>query len=155
MLYVKKNLSPTALVAAALCLQACASITSGSQQSISVTTEPVVGATCQLNNDAGSWFVNSTPGSVTVHREASDLTIVCKKGDLHGTARVESTTKSLAFGNILAGGIIGAAVDRSNGSAFDYPTLITVPVSKKGSHIVIAPPPEPEPPSSNEPGYHR
>ena len=143
------------LILATIGLQACASITSGSSQSVSISTEPVSGATCQLTNDAGSWFVNATPGSVTIHREASDLTVICKKDKLHGTARVESTTKALAFGNILAGGIIGAAVDRSNGAAFDYPTLINVPISLKGSSIVIAPPPEPESKESSEPGYRR
>lgn len=137
-----KNTRNSILILGLLSLQACASMTSGSQQSLSVTTEPVTGATCQLNNDAGSWFIPSTPGSVTVHREASDLTVVCKKGALSGTARVVSFTKGVAYGNILAGGLIGAAIDRSNGSAFDYPALIGVPMSTKGTFTEILPPEE-------------
>ena len=34
--------------------------------------------------------------------------------------------KRMAFGNILAGGIIGAAVDMGTGSAYDYPSLISL-----------------------------
>lgn len=37
-----------------------------------------------------------------------------------------SHTKSLAFGNILFGGVIGAAVDVGSGAAYDYPSLISV-----------------------------
>jgi len=36
----------------------------------------------------------------------------------------------MAFGNILAGGIIGAAVDVGTGSAYDYPPSIEVMLSK-------------------------
>lgn len=32
----------------------------------------------------------------------------------------------MAFGNILFGGVIGAAVDAGSGAAYDYPTLISV-----------------------------
>jgi len=32
----------------------------------------------------------------------------------------------MAFGNIIAGGIIGAGIDMSTGAAYDYPSLITV-----------------------------
>lgn len=133
---------------ALLSLTACASITAGNDQSLSITTSPEAGATCELSNDAGKWFVSSTPGSVVVIRDAADLTVICKKGNLSGTARVVSFTKSLAFGNILAGGIIGVAVDRGTGAAFDYPALINVPISKEGSSIVIEPPPVPKQPES-------
>jgi hypothetical protein len=39
---------------------------------------------------------------------------------------VASHVRGLAFGNILIGGAIGVAVDAGNGSAFDYPDLITI-----------------------------
>ncbi|MFC7513877.1 hypothetical protein ACFQUU_02545 [Herbaspirillum sp. GCM10030257] len=54
-----------------------------------------------------------------------------------GMAAVKSSTKSMAFGNIIFGGIIGAAVDTSSGAAYDYPTLISVIM---GESIVQAPP---------------
>lgn len=126
----------------------CASVTSGNDQSLSVATAPEVAAQCQLSNDAGTWFVPTTPGSVMVERDASDMTVICRKGAMSGTARVASETKALAFGNILAGGIIGAAVDRGTGAAFDYPALITVPVQKGGLETDLRPKPAAQAPSA-------
>jgi hypothetical protein len=108
------------------CLSSCASMTTGTNQSISINTEPDKGATCELNNDKGTWYIPSTPGSVIVHRAYSDLNIVCRKGEKTGNTIVKSTTKGMAFGNILVGGIIGTGVDMSTGAAYDYPTAISV-----------------------------
>lgn len=116
--------------ASILSVSACASIVDGSQQSVSVTTiargAGVAGASCELNNDKGTWYVN-TPGSVTVHRSYDALNVKCEKpGMAPGIAAVESHTKGMAFGNIIAGGIIGGAVDMSTGAAYDYPNPIVV-----------------------------
>jgi hypothetical protein len=112
---------------------ACASITEGNKQSVSVTTAPVAGAGCSLTNDGGTYFVTQTPGSVIVTRSAADMVITCKKdGHQDATVSVASVTKALAFGNIIAGGLIGAAIDRGTGAAFDYPAMITVPMMPVG-----------------------
>jgi uncharacterized protein YceK len=109
----------------------CASIVTGSNQSLSVesatqTGQNVVGATCKLVNDKGSWFLN-TPGTVTVQRSYNDLNVACTKdGHEPGVAAVKSTTKGMMAGNILFGGIIGAGVDASTGAAYDYPSIIRV-----------------------------
>lgn len=108
---------------------ACASVVEGNRQTVSVETPPVQEARCTLVNDGGTYFVSSTPGSVTVTRSAQDLVVTCERSGFEGrTVSVSSTTKALAFGNILAGGLIGAAIDRGTGAAFDYPALITVPL---------------------------
>ena len=39
-------------------------------------------------------------------------------------------TEGAAFGNIIAGGIIGAAIDMSNGSAYRYPANVLVKVER-------------------------
>ena len=109
----------------------CASIVTGSNQSLSVesatqTGQNVVGATCKLVNDKGNWFLN-TPGTVTVQRSYNDLNVSCtKEGHEPGITTVKSTTKGMMAGNILFGGIIGAGVDASTGAAYDYPSLIKV-----------------------------
>ena len=46
-------------------LNNCASITESKNQSMSVSTGEVTGAMCTLSNSKGSYYVNSTPGSVT------------------------------------------------------------------------------------------
>jgi hypothetical protein len=117
----------------------CASIVSGHNQSVSVETrhsgQSITGANCTLTNNKGTWFVTS-PGSVTVHRSFQDMTVNCEKaGDQPGALTVKSSTKGMAFGNILFGGVIGAGVDIGTGAAYDYPPLITV---EMGQSIIPA-----------------
>lgn len=121
---------PPLLTVAALAVSGCASIVTGSDQSMSVQTAPVSGAECKLTNDKGSWFVPSTPGSVTVHRAYGPLTVECKKDGYAGLMKADSATKGMMAGNILFGGPIGAAVDAGTGAGYDYPAVITVPMKK-------------------------
>jgi hypothetical protein len=125
-------------------LPGCASIVSGHNQSLSVETRlkgfPVAGANCKLSNDKGTWFV-TTPGSTLVRRSMEDIAVRCEKESTQpGIASVKSSTKGMAFGNILFGGVIGAGVDVASGAAFDYPPLITV---EMGESIFIVPPAPP------------
>jgi len=54
-------------------------------------------------------------------------TVICNKdGHDAGTVTVDSGVKSMAFGNILFGGIIGADADADIEAAFDYPTSMQV-----------------------------
>lgn len=109
-----------------LSLSACASLTTGQNQPLSVNTFPNSGASCKLVNDKGTWHVPSTPASVVVNRAHGDLSVTCNKNELNGSTVVKSKVKGMAFGNIIAGGIIGAAVDAGTGSAYDYPSEIIV-----------------------------
>lgn len=120
----------------------CASITGTTGQSISVETlmkngKSVTGASCELTNSKGKWFVN-TPGTVAIRRSNDDMSILCKKDDLDpGLATVVSDTKGMMWGNIIAGGGIGALVDHNTGAAYEYPALIQIMM---GSNIKIEPP---------------
>lgn len=112
-------------------LTGCASIVSGANQSVSVDTGEVDGATCELQNDKGKWYVNKTPGSTVVHRSYKKLKVDCKKSGYKMTTKeINSKTKAMAFGNVLFGGGIGAGVDIATGSAYDYPTNISLPMQK-------------------------
>ena len=107
----------------------CASIVNGQNQSVSIDTPGCSPANCKLTNDKGTWFV-TTPGSVTVRRAFGNMTVVCsKEGYVPVTSSVGSSTKAMAFGNILFGGAIGAGVDIGTGAAYDYPELIDVPLA--------------------------
>jgi hypothetical protein len=118
------SLLPLALLAG------CASITHGTSQSIAVDSNPR-GASCTLNNGNGTYYIKETPASVTVQRSASALTVTCDKdGGYHGAATSDSHTKAMAFGNIIAGGIIGGAVDAGTGAAYDYPPSVFVNLTK-------------------------
>lgn len=106
----------------------CASILGGTKQKVSVSTGQVIGATCDLENNAGKWHINQTPANIEIHRSAQDLKVHCQKpGYQHMHAKFSSKTRTLAYGNvIMIGGIIGASIDMANGAAYDYPNNITV-----------------------------
>ncbi len=115
----------------AVALGGCAAITTGTSEPLSVetlaSTGEVTGATCKLVNSKGVWFVSSTPGSVTVHSAYGPLDVTCKKaGQKPGLATVDSATKGMISGNLLFGGLIGAAIDAGTGVGYDYPALIQV-----------------------------
>lgn len=110
----------------------CSTLTgSGTTQAVSVQTfeadgKDVEGARCDLSNDEGTWFV-STPGSTVVRRSNRDLQVICRKQGVDaGSAAVASKTKGTMFGNIIFGGGVGAIIDHSNGSAYEYPALIRI-----------------------------
>lgn len=110
----------------------CASIVSGTSQTISVVTPPTSGATCKLSNNKGAWYVNQTPDSVTVHRSYGDLSATCRKsGFSTATKTFKSSTKGMAFGNVLFGGLIGGGVDVADGAAYSYPETIVVPMHRR------------------------
>lgn len=120
----------------------CASITGTTGQSVSIETldkggKSVAGASCELTNSKGKWFIN-TPGTVAIRRSNDDMSILCKKDGLDpGLATVVSDTKGMMWGNILVGGGIGALVDHNTGAAYEYPVLIQIMM---GSNIKIEPP---------------
>ncbi len=112
----------------------CAAITTGTTQPLTVTTKQsgtnVVGATCELTNGKGTYYV-TTPGTVTVSRSFSDMVVVCKKEPLpDANMTVKSSVKGMAFGNILLGGVVGAIVDTSTGAAYDYPSSFDLEMGK-------------------------
>lgn len=111
-------------------LVGCASITGSSNQPISVTStyqgKPIAGATCTLINDKGTWYV-TTPGSVVIHKSYDDLSATCKKEETHaGAATFKSESQGSVWGNVLAGGLIGYAVDASSGAGFSYPPSLNI-----------------------------
>ena len=60
--------------------------------------------------------------------------IMCNKKGYKASAgasgAVQDQTKGMAWGNIIFGGIIGIAVDRSSGAACRYPANIMYPMEK-------------------------
>lgn len=139
-----KHLIVLALSVAALS-SGCASIVNGHNQSLSVETrhqgQAVADANCKLSNDKGVWYLK-TPGSTTVRRSYENLAVSCEKLGLDaGLTNAKSSTKAMAFGNILFGGIIGVGVDTVTGAAYDYPDLITVEMTANpvAAPVVSAP----------------
>ena len=143
---------------AALASTGCASIVGGTSQVVSVETNAAgrsaPGARCALSNPKGEYFV-TTPGTVTINRAYDDLIVRCTlAGHDPGSTSVKSTTKAMAFGNLIFGGVVGGAVDIASGAAYEYPVMITVEMqavaaapgaSASGTAAAAAPAPAPAP----------
>lgn len=119
---------------AALLLGGCASITGTQTQPVSVLatqgSQIISGASCTLSNDAGKWYVK-TPGSVAIKKSTGDLLVECAKDGVTGQQNVVSRANTNVWGNLLAGGLIGYAIDRNSGAGFDYPDSISVVLGGK------------------------
>ncbi|WP_395454628.1 hypothetical protein ACHMW5_13275 [Azospirillum melinis] len=130
-----KNAAFAAMLGA-LAVTGCASITAGTTQSVAVNTPSKDGAECKLSNEKGSWTIPKTPGATTVTKAYGDLTVACEHGDgSKGSASVTSSTAGAAFGNIIAGGIIGAAVDMGSGAAYVYPSSVSVVLAPPAGNV--------------------
>ena len=105
---------------------------------MSVSTGEVTGAMCTLSNSKGSYYVNSTPGSVMVRNACDQLTVTCKKdgyiASYPSAGTVQDKSKGMAWGNVIFGGIIGIAVDRSTGAGCNYPQQNIIYPMKKVSN---------------------
>ena len=127
------SLSLTLLVAALS--GGCATITSSEMQSLSLTThtddgQVVEKARCTLKNDKGDWQADS-PSFIQVRRSSEDLTVECRKeGQPDGFLRAISRAAGGMFGNIIFGGGIGAIIDHSKGTGYNYPENLPVKMGK-------------------------
>jgi hypothetical protein len=137
------------LVTAFLVLPGCATITAGEMQTVSVTTQTQDGknlerADCVLKNERGEWKA-STPAQIAVRRSADDLMVSCRKdGEPDGMLRAISRASGNMVGNIIIGGGIGALIDHSKGTGYNYPDDLPV---KMGASVTV----DKSPPASREP----
>ena len=119
-----------AVAAFGAALSGCATIVDGTTQSMSVSTTPVQGAACTLTNSEGTWYV-TTPGSVQVHKTKNDLTVTCTKdGFQPGSQTAVSKFGGATFGNLVAGGGVGAIVDAASGANYYYDSPLVVPLGE-------------------------
>jgi hypothetical protein len=114
------------ILAFALVLVGCATITKGTTQTIAVDTPGVAGATCTIQTQSGPRGL-TTPGNVVLDKGSSPLPIQCTKECYTiGSSIIPSNTETMAAGNVLLGGIIGLGVDAATGAMNKYPDIVTV-----------------------------
>jgi hypothetical protein len=87
-----------------------------------------------LSNDKGSWN-SKAPANVAVRKSGEDLDVTCKKeGIPDGLLKAISRAAGSMYGNIIFGGGIGALIDHSKGTGYDYPNQLPV---KMGESVVV------------------
>ena len=112
----------------------CSTITQSENQRLSVTAThdgaPLKDVDCSLTNDRGTWLAKA-PGQVDVRKSGENLSVVCKKeGFVDGLLTAISRAAGSMFGNIIFGGGIGAIIDHSKGTGYDYPSNLPVEMGK-------------------------
>ena len=117
-----------ALVCATL-LTGCASIVSNDTQELKVQVlcgTRLVRATCVAENKQGLWKFQA-PGQVVVKNDMSDLSLTCKANYMNSfTVHAPALPGWGMAGNVLAGGLVGAAVDLYNNKGLKYPENIDI-----------------------------
>lgn len=119
------------LAVGVLAVSGCASIASGSSQTLTVNTSPEE-AQCKFEREGRIiGEIASTPGSVLVQKTKHNIKVACSK---HGyqTAEFlnESGSDGATFGNILLGGGIGWAIDSANGADNKYTEIMNITLTK-------------------------
>lgn len=119
------------LLTSALILSNCASIASGTDQTITVNTTPE-DAKCRFIREGRIiGEIGSTPGSVLVERLKHDITVECSKpGYQTATFINESGSEGATFGNIILGGGIGWAIDSASGADNSYDEIMNITLTK-------------------------
>lgn len=113
----------------------CASITNRPAapvrfETVSLDGEVVEGAECKVENNHGNKTFKS-PSVVMVRRSSKDLLIECvKEGHDEGKGVSVSRANAGMFGNIIAGGVVGAIIDHNVGTAYTYPQWIRIVMGK-------------------------
>ena len=104
----------------------CASITKGTSDVIHVEVancgEKIQ---CTASNKKGSWEFDA-PGSVRIKKSDDALRIECEDGEHTVTRSVSPVGGAMIWGNVLAGGIIGAGVDASTDANQELPDSIAI-----------------------------
>ena len=133
---MRKRLVKQAVYAAILlAATGCASIVNDDTQPMKLETktaagETIAGAECRLQNNEGT--ISARSGETTrVRRSSEDMEISCTHpGNPEAIGRAISRANAGMAGNIIFGGLIGAAIDYSKGTAYTYPTWIQLVFGK-------------------------
>ena len=121
-----------ALLALLFAASGCATLVKGTDDTVTVLTEPSGGA-CGLERDGDIIAaIKQTPETVEVDRDKDDIVVTCDLDKYETTVgRLESEFGGATFGNILLGGVVGIAVDAASGANNNYPDSITLVMRPK------------------------
>ncbi len=113
--------------AAASVLSACATVVSGTDSSVSISTDPV-GASCTISREGATLAqVTPTPGQARVSNSRLPLNIACTApGREPASVQHESEFTGATLGNLILGGGIGLIVDAASGANHKYPPSVRV-----------------------------
>lgn len=121
-----------ALAIAALALGGCATVMNDSTHPLKIETkteagDTLTGAECAVTNDFHMAEPIKSGAVMQVRRSSADLSVVCRHpGQPEAIGRAISRANAGMFGNIILGGVIGAVIDHSKGTAYTYPRWLVL-----------------------------
>lgn len=133
--------SIAALGVACVAMSACATVTRGKHDAWTVQSEPS-GAAVKTSND---FHCEATPCTFTMERKAEFDVTVTKPGYKtwtgHVTHHISKAGGAGMAGNVILGGVIGAAVDSTSGAMMDLvPNPLTVKLEPEEKRAEAATP---------------
>jgi hypothetical protein len=121
----------------------CASVISGTSQTLTLDTVPS-GADCSLSRKGlVIGHVNPTPGGIYVQRTHDDITVSCtKEGYQTGSFLNKSGLEAATFGNIILGGLVGVFVDAASGANNKYDEKMRIVLAPTDEALRATSPPD-------------
>ncbi len=114
------------ILAGLLLATGCASITKGTKDTVNVEigncSESML---CKATNKKGTWEFRA-PGPVTVVKSDDALVLRCEDGPHVLTRTIAPDNSGMAWGNVVFGGVVGAAVDSGTDAHWDLPDVVTL-----------------------------
>ena len=140
--HVVRTMKKFAALALVAFLPACATLVEGTSDNVTLSSNPA-GASCTVDrNGERVGAVSPTPGSVRIGKSRHDLVVTCNKEGYQPAVRTASSSfTGTTFGNIIAGGVIGVAVDAASGANSRYPSELNVSLAENPKPA--EPPPAP------------
>ena len=106
----------------------CATLTTGTSQSVLVDVLNAPGALCRGTDNVGREYVwIDTPSTATIHKGDGPMTLICEKEGFEKTTMTfDEDLTGATFGNIIIGGAVGILVDTMSGAAQEYPSRVSL-----------------------------
>ncbi len=110
---MKHLLSVTEFTTIFFVIAGCSTITTGTQQTITVDTPLAAGASCTLSDTQNRiWQVPKTPASLVVKKSDGPKTLICEKEGYHTTTTITGEEFAGArLGNVIHDGGVDILID--------------------------------------------
>lgn len=118
------------VLSAAVFLQACSTITTGTTQAVAIQTPGVERADCELKSEGIGVKTVVSPATIVLDKSQHNVEVRCrKKCFTDGVGIINSMTEEMVAGNLIVGGVVGLAVDAGSGAMNKYDPQVQIAMS--------------------------